>query len=352
MKTRLKNEPPLRPRLLRRAAAFACVGGLVAAGPATAAVTFEPPVSVPAGPGPSAVALADLDGDGHLDLAVADRWTSEVLVRPGDGAGGFGAASAFPVGPGPLAVRAADLDRDGDQDLVTADGFSDSVSVLLGDGHGEFASTVTADFDLDGARDLAVANLNSDSAGDLDGDGGPDLVVANLGEDTVTVLLDHIPDLIAPELHMPAPIEVDAVGPDGAPVSYRTTATDNRDRTPVVECSPPSGSMFAIGSSTVRCTATDRSGNAATGEFTVRVRGAAEQLGRLADRLRALALPRGIANSFAVKLDGAARPPVACGALRAFGNELRAQRAKAVPADAADAMATDAARIAAVLGCR
>ena len=110
--------------------------------------------------------------------------------------------------------------------------------------------------------------------------------------------------------------------------------------------------LLAIGSSTVRCTAADRSGNGATGEFTVRVRGAAEQLGRLGDRLRALALPRGIANSFAVKLDGAARPPAACGALRAFGNELRAQRAKAVPADAADAMATDAARIAAVLGCR
>ena len=220
---------------------------------------------------------------------------------------------------------------------------SDSVGALAGDGHGGFGPAASVAV---GAAPVSVA------AGDLDGDGGPDLVVANLGDDTVTVLLDHIPDLIAPELHLPAATEVDAVGPDGAPVSYQATATDNRDRTPVVECSPSSGSMFAIGSSTVSCTATDRSGNAATGEFTVRVRGAAEQLGRLGDRLRALALPRGIANSFAVKLDGAARPPAACGALRAFGNELRAQRAKAVPADAADAMASDAARIAAVLGCR
>ena len=58
-----------------------------------------------------------------------------------------------------------------------------------------------------GAAPVSVA------AGDLDRDGGPDLVVANLGDDTVTVLLDHIPDLIAPELHLPAATEVDAGGP-------------------------------------------------------------------------------------------------------------------------------------------
>ena len=58
----------------------------------------------------------------------------------------------------------------------------------------------------------------------------------------------------------------------GTAYPYQATATDNRDRTPVVECSPSSGSMFAIGSSTVSCTATDRSGNRGTDKLSLMLR--------------------------------------------------------------------------------
>ena len=51
-------------------------------------------------------------------------------------------------------------------------------------------------------------------------------------------------------------------------VTYRVPATDNCSAAPVT-CTPPSGSAFAIGTNTVRCTARDASGNTATGSFKV-----------------------------------------------------------------------------------
>jgi hypothetical protein len=60
----------------------------------------------------------------------------------------------------------------------------------------------------------------------------------------------------------------------GAVVSYASTAasaTDLVDPTPKTVCVPPSGSVFAVGVTTVSCTATDASGNSATSSFTVTV---------------------------------------------------------------------------------
>jgi 6-phosphogluconolactonase (cycloisomerase 2 family) len=54
----------------------------------------------------------------------------------------------------------------------------------------------------------------------------------------------------------------------GAPVSFTVTATDNCG-TPALVCSPPSGSTFPVGTTTVTCTATDASGNASQCSFTV-----------------------------------------------------------------------------------
>ncbi len=58
----------------------------------------------------------------------------------------------------------------------------------------------------------------------------------------------------------------------GAAVTWTApTATDIVDAAPSVACLPASGSTFAVGSTTVTCTATDASGNTATGSFAVRV---------------------------------------------------------------------------------
>ena len=81
------------------------------------------------------------------------------------------------------------------------------------------------------------------------------------------------PDLVAPTLTLPgAPtpgVTAEATGPAGAVVTYAVTATDNTDGTVAVACSRASGSTFPIGTTPVTCTATDSSGNLATGTFNV-----------------------------------------------------------------------------------
>jgi hypothetical protein len=70
---------------------------------------------------------------------------------------------------------------------------------------------------------------------------------------------------------LPAPT-AEATGIDGAIVAYSLpTATDVADVAPVVSCDPASGSVFALGTSDVTCTATDASGNSATSTFQVTI---------------------------------------------------------------------------------
>ncbi|MHC5004283.1 MAG: HYR domain-containing protein, partial [Planctomycetota bacterium] len=83
---------------------------------------------------------------------------------------------------------------------------------------------------------------------------------------TVTVLDDGPPTISCP-IDMTV---AECAGPDGT-VAYfpLPTATDLCDAAPVVTCDPPSGSVFAFGTTTVTCTATDSSGNTDTCTFDV-----------------------------------------------------------------------------------
>ena len=82
-----------------------------------------------------------------------------------------------------------------------------------------------------------------------------------------------IRDTTAPNIASHADITgVEATGPDGATVNYTNpTATDNVDTSVTVNCSPASGGKFALGDTTVTCSATDNSGNKATSTFKVTV---------------------------------------------------------------------------------
>jgi uncharacterized repeat protein (TIGR01451 family) len=84
---------------------------------------------------------------------------------------------------------------------------------------------------------------------------------------TATTTVDPIP----PEITCPTNINQSAdSGQCSAVVSYMVTATDNFG-TPTVVCTPPSGSTFPVGTTTVNCTATDATGNSASCSFTVTV---------------------------------------------------------------------------------
>ena len=155
-----------------------------------------------------------------------------------------------------------------------------------------------------------------------------------------------IEDTIAPVLSLPDDIVVNATSPHGATVTYAASATDIADPSPNVFCAPASGATFAIGTTTVWCTANDASGNFSAGTFDVHVKGVAEQLDDLLEAVTGVGPGRSLADKVA---DLQADPT--CEGLAAFSNELRAQQGKKLSAAQADALLADAARIAAVLDC-
>jgi hypothetical protein len=88
---------------------------------------------------------------------------------------------------------------------------------------------------------------------------------------TVTVHLVAATDTEAPTFTtVPGPITTTATSPSGAVVSYTITASDNSGSASIT-CDHPSGSTFAVGVTTVQCTATDPSENTTTTSFSVTV---------------------------------------------------------------------------------
>src|SRR5262249_46574313 len=148
------------------------------------------------GKGPVSIAVNDFNGDGKLDLAVANVESEDVSVLIGTGAGGFGAPLNLAIGVptptgcfaflcdtalGPNSVAAGDLNGDGKSDLAVSNARSGTVSVLLGNGTGGF-STPT-DFAV-GTQPVSVV------VSDFNGDGKKDLAIANHGSNDVSILIN------------------------------------------------------------------------------------------------------------------------------------------------------------------
>ncbi len=150
--------------------------------------TFAAQTTFATGFTPVFVALGDLDGDGDLDLAVANSAAAppNVSVLLGNGNGTFAAQTTFATGDDPVFVALGDLDGDGDLDLVVTNKLSapPNVSVLLGNGNGTFAAQTTF---ATGDDPVFVV------IGDLDGDGDLDIAVANEADDTISILLNTTP---------------------------------------------------------------------------------------------------------------------------------------------------------------
>src|SRR5207247_9069635 len=95
----------------------ACVSVLLGNGDATSG----PDADFGTGRGPWSVAIADLNGDGRPDLAVANgSYIGSVSVLLGNGDGTFGPKTDFGAGNSPEQVAIADLNGDGRPDLAVA----------------------------------------------------------------------------------------------------------------------------------------------------------------------------------------------------------------------------------------
>ena len=191
---------------------------------------FGSPVKFGTGLSPTAIAVADFNGDGNLDLATVSYASNTVSILLGKGNGTFAPTVNYSIGgSGPVSVIAGDFNGDGKIDLAV---LANECSVLLGNGDGTFQSYVgypavgdpsafvAGDFYGGSVFDLALlGSANNDVyllagdgkghfgspttyyagigpvslvAGDFDNNGSTDLALTNAiyDTDTVTVMLN------------------------------------------------------------------------------------------------------------------------------------------------------------------
>ena len=123
---------------------------------------------------------------------------SQLLLRRAETAGPeeLWRRTVIPVGRRPGSIAIADVTHDGRPDIVVANMEDETVTVLLGDGRGGFAPAPGSPFACGKApNDIAV--------GDMNGDGNPDLVIANTGTPYITILLGNGRGGFAPAPHSP-----------------------------------------------------------------------------------------------------------------------------------------------------
>jgi hypothetical protein len=172
--------------------------------------------SLPVGERPQSLAIADLNGDGRPDVAVANAKGDNVSVLISSGHGAFESQVIWPAGKSPGSLVVADFDGDGDLDIATASCDSQDVVILVNDGNAGFAKPASYPI---GACSRGIV------AGDLNQDGRPDVVVvtgSDNGGDAIAVLRNVSGGFATPEVtsfapEHPSAIDLGDANGDGIP---------------------------------------------------------------------------------------------------------------------------------------
>jgi hypothetical protein len=176
---------------------------------------FERLADFPAGENPVDVALGDFDEDGDLDAAIANHETLYLTILVNDGLGDLKFTEksrlSVDIGPHPHAVRVTDLDRDGHLDLLVDDREREAILVMAGGGEGEFTERQRIDVGGDPYRGMAI--------GDMDGDGWADLVTPNRSEVAIVLRAGAEPAAELAAENFREPVGIPAPQPFGIQVA-------------------------------------------------------------------------------------------------------------------------------------
>jgi FG-GAP-like repeat/IPT/TIG domain/Secretion system C-terminal sorting domain len=125
---------------------------------------------------PMGIAIGDVDGDGKLDMMAVNRSNDNVSVFRNTSTIGIITMAAkvdFATGTSPISIALADVNGDGKLDIATANNGSNTVSILRNTGS---SGTLGFDTKVDFSKS-SVNNVNKLAFGDIDGDCKPDMAV-------------------------------------------------------------------------------------------------------------------------------------------------------------------------------
>ncbi len=168
--------------------------------------TFAPPTLFPGIVAADEIALGDLNADGRPDLAVVETQTNRIAVFLNAGDGTLGRPREFAAFLSPTNVTIGDLDGDGRPELVTVNSQTSDVGILPGNGDGSFRPQQSLDIGTGTLGFVDWDNLPTPPCGagtpcsdgaptsividDLNGDQRPDLAITRILGERVSVLLN------------------------------------------------------------------------------------------------------------------------------------------------------------------